>query len=98
MPQIALVNPSADVAPEATAPATLAPRLDRLQGKTIALMDNTKGNADVLMAACAKRLVEDYRCQVVHYRKPLSSTVPFTPDVIDDVARRCHAVITGIGD
>jgi hypothetical protein len=78
--------------------ASMAPRLDTLDGKVVGTLDNTKPNADRLLDMVAGILSEKYQIAgVVKRRKPgPSGGAP--PDILDELARECDFVIAGIGD
>jgi hypothetical protein len=90
---IRLYDPTA--APRAVA-ATLAPRLTTLQGKRIAILDNGKANADVLMLAMARILQERHGAgAIVKREKPVAG--PPKPEVVDALAQ-CDLALVGSAD
>jgi hypothetical protein len=90
---IRLYDPTA--APRAIA-AHLAPRLTTLQGKRIAILDNGKANADVLMLAMAKFLQERHGAgEIVKREKPVAG--PPKPEVVDALAQ-CDLALVGSAD
>jgi hypothetical protein len=77
---------------------TLAPRLGELRGKVGGFLDNRKQNADVLLEHLAARLSAEYgMAEAVHRAKFIYSRVA-EPAVIDELAERCHFIVTAIGD
>lgn len=77
---------------------TLAPRLSSLKGKTIALIDNHKKNADLYLNEVSHLLKSQYGvAEIVHYRKD-SQSMPTPTAIMDDLTRRCDALIHGIAD
>ena len=56
---ITLIDPSAE---QVSAVQSGAERLDRLQGKRIALLDNIKHNAEYLLLEVGERLKRDFNC------------------------------------
>lgn len=78
--------------------AHLAPRIDSLDGKVLGLLDNSKLNADRFLDLLEQELREKYRLAgVVRARKPTASRV--CPDeTLADMAARCDAVVTAVGD
>jgi hypothetical protein len=92
---IRILDPT--VAPDA-AEAALAPRPAGLDGKVLGLLANGKVNGDRLLDLVREGLEARYRLQaVVALAKPSASRVA-PPDVLDELSRRCDAVVTAIGD
>lgn len=77
---------------------SLAPRLAGLRGQRIGILDNTKSNADVLMLRLAELLCEQYEASEIVHRRKAHAAVGATVDMLDDIARRCDAVLVGSGD
>ena len=76
----------------------LAPRLGDLQGMTVGLIDNHKGNSDLYLAALAELFKEQFGVsQVINYRKD-SQSIPTPPEVLDDLASKCQAIIHAVAD
>jgi hypothetical protein len=74
----------------------LATRPPSLAGRRIAVLDNSKPNADVLLGRVAEALVARHGAGVIsRWRKPGSSR-PAT--VIDEIARVADVVLTGSAD
>lgn len=77
---------------------SLAPRLESLDGLVIGLLDNDKPKADKLLLKVKGILEQRYRfADVIMHRKP-TTTRPAPEEIIDDLAKRCHLVITAVGD
>lgn len=75
----------------------IAPRLDSLAGKKIGLLDNTKKNADLLLAGYARILKDKHGvAEVVSFRKISSS--PGAPEEMLDALSQCDAVLNAYGD
>ena len=76
----------------------VAPRLASLDGARVALLDNRKGNANVLLERVGERLVAEHgAARLEREEKPIFSR-PATPEQLDRLARTCDAVVTAIGD
>jgi hypothetical protein len=76
----------------------LAPRLEALQGATVALVDNCKRNADVYLQELGRLLQEQYGvARLVRYRKD-SQSLPTPPEVMDRLAAQCDAIIHAVAD
>ena len=76
----------------------LASRLSDLNGITIGLIDNHKRNANVYLEELGRLFKEQYGVSnVVTYRKA-SQSMPTPPEVLDDLAVRCDAIIHAVAD
>ncbi len=74
----------------------LAPRHASLNGKVIALLDNTKDLVEILLSEVKHVLQAEYPAAVFRYfRKPSVSGAE--PDMMEQVAA-CGAVVTAVGD
>jgi hypothetical protein len=75
-----------------------APRPASLAGKVIGILDNGKAKSDLLLREIQSLLRSEANvADVVMVRKP-SAYRPAPNEQLDDLARRAHAVIAGIGD
>jgi hypothetical protein len=76
----------------------LAPRPVSLDGKVIGLLSNNKFKSDILLRMIGDLVKERYSIrQTVEARKSDNRyTAP--PEMIDDLASRCDAVIIAVGD
>jgi len=91
---ITLVNPMNEVAPE---PVAAAPRLSRLQGRTIALLDISKPGGNVFLDRLERLLKERQGVMsVIREMKPTFAK-PAPADLIETV-RRADAVIEALAD
>ena len=74
----------------------MAPRPAKLDGVTIALIDNAKHNFDQFLDEVERRLSERYQfAGVVRKRKP-TATQP--ADFLGDLAEQCQVAVNGLGD
>ncbi len=88
-------DPTEGTVPHAFA---MAPRLGNLAGAVIGMIDNGKTKSDQLLAALQRVLRDEAGvADFVVVRKP-SAGKPAPDPMLDDLARRTRAVITGIGD
>jgi hypothetical protein len=78
-----------------TAPKKLAPRLKTVHGARIAILDNCKEFADLVLAGVAEVLKRDHGVKEVRFwRKDyLGRPSPFA----EEMAAACDAVINGVG-
>jgi hypothetical protein len=103
--KIIVLHPAVETEPDsALAPAAssqqvqgLTPRLPTLQGKRLALLDNSKVKAKELLLAFARRLQEQYGvAEVRMWRKPASAIpAPFIPELME---WKPDLVLTASGD
>ncbi len=94
MPTVSLYVPVLESRPQVGAQVLLP---TDLKGRRIGLLDNSKGNADLLLAHVAKVLDARYGvAAVVSHAKP-SAAQPAKDAVMQDLAS-CDLVINGIGD
>lgn len=88
-----LLDPSGERAPASRPPA---PRLDGLDGRTVALLDISKPRGDIFLDTLEGVLVER-GAKVERFRKPT-----FTKNAPDDlrarIAERCDAAIEALAD
>jgi hypothetical protein len=76
----------------------LAPRLPSLAGLRVGLLENTKPNASVLLAAVADELQRDWGVRSsTMYAKGYFGT-PVEESRIRSIAENCDFVVAGIGD
>lgn len=77
---------------------TRSPRLDGLDGKTLGLLNNGKPHFDLFLADLEKLLRAEYpSIEIVQRMKPVVPR-PVPKDMFTELAQKCDAVITGIGD
>ena len=82
---------------EAT-PKTTAPRVKKLEGLRLGLLDNTKWNANKLLRGVRDRLAEKHAFSAVNYYRKESFSLSATPGLIAEIAANNDVVITAIGD
>jgi hypothetical protein len=91
---IALVNPMNETAPES---ATAAPRLNTLQGRTIALLDISKPGGNIFLDHLERLLRDRYGVtSVIRQMKPTFAK-PAPQDLLERVGR-ADAVIEALAD
>ena len=76
----------------------LAARLDDLQGITVGLIDNHKRNADVYLEELGRLLQEEYGISRVETYRKISQSMPTPPEVLDQLAARCDAIVHAVAD
>ena len=74
-----------------------APRPIDLAGKVVGLLDNTKEQADIILAAVGEELRRRYGvADVVACRKEFFSK-PAKPELLDDMAKKVQVAIAAVG-
>jgi len=79
-----------------TATRPRLPRLARLDGLTVALLDISKPRGDVFLNRLEERL-RALGADVARYRKP-TFTKPAPPDLRQEIAVHCDAVVEALAD
>jgi hypothetical protein len=76
----------------------IAPRVSRLDGLRLAVLDNTKWNGNKLLRKATEKLQSEIRFAAVnHYRKESFSKVA-APEIIAEIVANNDVVLTAIGD
>ena len=77
---------------------SMAPRASGLDGKTVALVDNTKINAGNLLDKLSALLQSEVeQARIVRFSKT-DATRPAPPDLIRQITEECDAAVLAIGD
>ena len=79
-------------------PLAPAPRVGRLEGLRVGLLDNTKWNANKLLRGLRERLAGRHGLGAVSYYRKDSFSLNAAPELIARIAAECDAVVTAIGD
>jgi hypothetical protein len=90
---VTLVDPSAEMVSTAQSGAA---RLENLQGKRIALLDNIKHNAEYLLSEVGERLKRDFGCEIELMKKKTYTRFA-EPHIIASLTK-FDGVVTAIGD
>ena len=88
-----VLDPTSERAP---AQRERLPRLASLDGKRIGLLDISKARGDVFLNRLEERLRER-GADVARYRKP-TFTKPAPPDLRQEIAVHCDAVVEALAD
>jgi len=75
-----------------------APRLQTLEGLRLAVLDNTKWNANKLLRRSMAQLSEAHRFAAVNYYRKESFSRVAAPEVIHAIVANNDLVLTAIGD
>ena len=76
----------------------LAPRLPALRGARLALIDNSKHNADAFLHTLETILTRDYGVERVERYRKTSPSVPTPPEILARLAESCDALVHGVAD
>jgi hypothetical protein len=79
-------------------PKPLALRLPHLAGFRLAVLDNTKWNANKLLRRMTERLTAEHRLAEVNYYRKESFSRPAAPELLGAIASANDLVLTAIGD
>ena len=79
-------------------PLATAPRVKKLDGLRLGLLDNTKWNAGKLLRGVRDRLAARHSFSAVNYYRKESFSLAAAPDLIARIAADNDLVITAIGD
>jgi hypothetical protein len=77
---------------------TAAARATSLNGKRLAILDNTKWNAGKLLRNLQDGLLADAGLSKITYYRKHSFSMNAAPELIDEIAAHNDLVITAIGD
>jgi hypothetical protein len=91
---IEILDPSHE---SAGAPFAPAPRLDTLEGKTLAIVSNGKKGTKPFFDALERELKQGYEVAEVVRLTKSNYSAPAEPPLLRDSAR-WHALVSGIGD
>jgi len=80
------------------APLAISPRVRKLEGLRLGLLDNTKWNANKLLRGVRDRLAEKHAFGVVNYYRKESFARAATPELLAEIAAQNDIVLTAIGD
>jgi hypothetical protein len=80
------------------APLAMSPRVKKLQGLRLGLLDNTKWNANKLLRGVRDRLAQKHGFGAVNYYRKESFSLAAAPDLIDRITAENDIVLTAIGD
>jgi hypothetical protein len=79
-------------------PLTTAPRVKKLEGLRLALLDNTKWNANKLLRGVRDRLAQKHAFGAVNYYRKESFSLNAAPELLSEIAAGNDVVLTAIGD
>ena len=80
------------------APLAISPRVRKLEGLRLGLLDNTKWNANKLLRGVRDRLAQKHAFGAVNYYRKESFALAATPELLAQIAAENDIVLTAIGD
>ncbi len=93
--RVVLVKPEA---PPRAASTKLGRRLASLKGARLAVLDNSKANADLLLADVVEGLRSAHGVAPVLVRRKAHPSYPAPAEMLDELAREADCVVTAMGD
>ena len=94
MATVKFLDPRAPVHPK-DRPA--AAGLDALEGKVIGIIDNGQSNSTAMFKELAQLIEKKYRAKEVLFRTKPTHMQGAPKPMMDEIVKRCDAVITGLG-
>lgn len=79
-------------------PLATAPRVRKLQGLRLGLLDNTKWNANKLLRGVREQLAQKHGFGAVNYYRKESFSLAAAPELLAEIAADNDVVVTAIGD
>jgi hypothetical protein len=79
-------------------PQAIAPRVKKLEGMRLGLLDNTKWNANKLLRGVRDRLASKHALGAVNYYRKESFSLAASPELLATIASENDIVLTAIGD
>ncbi|MEK7873062.1 MAG: hypothetical protein AAB502_04285 [Chloroflexota bacterium] len=93
--KLVILNPEGKA--RAVKQTELARRIDRIEGKTIGVIDDGLSGSDYFMKGIQGLIEKTYPgSKAIYYPKPILSR-PSPKEMLEQVANQCDAVIVGIG-
>jgi hypothetical protein len=90
-----LLDPTVEAAPQ---PLAYVPRVASLQGKRVALVDNTKFNSDRLLQKIGDILQARQGIAETRLWRKQNASVPVDEAAVAEIQKNCDVMIAGIGD
>ena len=79
-------------------PMHTAPRVRNVDGLRLALLDNTKWNANKLLRGVREKLAAKHAFSAINYYRKESFSLNARPELISEIAANNDIVLTAIGD
>jgi hypothetical protein len=94
MATIKFLDPRATVNPE---DRPLVAGLDSLEGKVVGIVDNGQSNSTAMFHELANLIQEKFRAKEVLFKTKPTHMQGAPKAMIEELVKRCDAVITGLG-
>ena len=92
---IELLDPTTEAVAQSIA---YAARPDRLEGKKVALIENTKFNSDRLLERIGDILKTEYGVAEWKMYRKHNASVPAHAEIIEEVKQSADVMVAGVGD
>ncbi len=92
---IELLDPTTEIKAQSVA---YAPRPASLEGKRVALIENTKFNSDRLLAKIGDILKAEYAAAETRMWRKRNSSVPAHEEIVEEVRKTSDVMVAGVGD
>jgi hypothetical protein len=92
---IELLDPTTEASAQ---PISYAARPASLEGKRVALIENTKFNSDRLLEKLGAVLKAEYGVAETRMWRKRNPSVPAHQEIIEEVRTTCDVMVAGIGD
>ena len=92
---LVVLDPTVEPMP---AHASMAPRPESLDGKTLGLLANGKRNSDRLLDKVGTLLAEHYQLNGIVARNKGTASRPCPDSLLQELLAQCDVVVTGVGD
>ncbi len=79
-------------------PQPISERVKSLDGLRLAVLDNTKWNANKLLRSTTERFIAEDSLKKVNYYRKESFSKNAAPELIDEIAANNDLALTAIGD
>jgi hypothetical protein len=76
----------------------LAPRLPSLRGARLAVIDNSKHNADTFLSVLEGILRRDHGVDRFERYRKASASIPTPPEILTRLAESCDALVHAVAD
>jgi len=80
------------------APLAMSPRVNKLAGLRLALLDNTKWNANKLLRGVRDRLAQKHAFGAVNYYRKENFSLAAAPELIARIVAENDIILTAVGD
>ena len=92
---IEILDPTTEAATQTIA---YSPRPTALEGKRVALIQNTKYNSDRLLARIGDLLKAEYGVAEWRMYNKHNASVPAHAEIVEEIKKSADVVVAGIGD